>query len=112
MENTQQDIDYQWFTENYAELSAKYRGRFVVIKDKTVVADAKWQLLEKLALGKAQESDLTVEERLQLHSFDTTRVSQRADKGWEEFISECAVAQYVGQELPEKISDFLARLRK
>jgi len=40
MENTQQDIDYQWFTENYAELSAKYRGRFVVIKDKTVVADA------------------------------------------------------------------------
>ena len=33
MEKTQQDIEYEWFTENYAEVSRKHPRRFVVIKD-------------------------------------------------------------------------------
>ena len=40
MEKTQQDIEYEWFTENYAEISRKHPRRFVVIKDKKVCGDA------------------------------------------------------------------------
>ena len=40
MEKTHQYIDYEWFTENYAEISRKHPRRFVVIKDKAVVGDA------------------------------------------------------------------------
>ena len=40
MKKTQQDIEYEWFTENYAEISRKHPRRFVVIKDMEVVGDA------------------------------------------------------------------------
>lgn len=40
MEKTQQDIEYEWFTENYAEISRKHPRRFVVIKDMEVVGSA------------------------------------------------------------------------
>ena len=39
-EMTQQDSDFKWFEEHYAELSSNYNGRFIVIKDKTVIAIA------------------------------------------------------------------------
>lgn len=35
----QQNSDFAWFKANYDELSEKYNGKYIAIKDKTVLGD-------------------------------------------------------------------------
>ena len=37
MEKDQQDIDFEWFVENYDDLFARYGNKFLAIKNKTVL---------------------------------------------------------------------------
>ena len=35
----QQSTDFEWFKNNYNEICKEYNGRFVVIKNKTIIGD-------------------------------------------------------------------------
>lgn len=40
MLSEQQDNDYRWYVDHYAELSRKYPNQYIAIKDKAVIAAA------------------------------------------------------------------------